>query len=223
MPSINGLVSPPVLNLAEARFECTFGRGCSGVCCRNGRPLIYPEEASRIDAKLPDILPALRPEARALVEKSGYLSRRRKRGFPAVRVSLGWCVFFNQGCVLHKIGASEGDKLRYKPAVCALFPLDRDEQDRWYVRQRGFNGEIWDLFCLDPSASTTPAAESLCEEIALAQRFTEEEAARVKPLRQQAEVPIPVPVPFAPPARQTVSRRRELQAGSAKDRATGPR
>ena len=59
---------------------------------RNGRPLIYPEEASRIDAKLPVILPALRPEARALVEKKGWLSRRRKCGFPAVRVSSGWCV-----------------------------------------------------------------------------------------------------------------------------------
>jgi hypothetical protein len=76
--------------------------------------------------------------------------------------------------------------MRYKPAVCALFPLDRDEKDRWYVRQRGFKGEIWDLFCLDPTTSTTPAAKSLREEIALAHRFTEEEAAHVKPLQQQA-------------------------------------
>jgi hypothetical protein len=165
-------VNLPILNLSEARFECTFGRGCNGVCCRNGRPLIYAEEAARIDLKLPFILPALRPEARTLVQKRGYVSRRRKRGFPVARVSQGWCVFFNQGCVLHQIGAAEGDKLQYKPAACALFPLDRDQQNRWYVRQRGFKGEIWDLFCLDPSASATPAAESLREEIALAYRFT---------------------------------------------------
>jgi len=175
-PSARKLVSLPILNVAEARFECTFGRGCDGVCCRNGRPLIYPEEAQRLDAKLPEILPRLRPEARRMVEKGGYVSRRRKCGHPVARVSSGWCVFFNQGCILHTLGAAEGDKLRYKPAVCALFPLDRDKQNRWYIRQWGYRGEVWDLFCLDPGASRTPAAESLCDEIALAQRFTEEES-----------------------------------------------
>src|SRR5258708_5403239 len=40
-----------ILNLAEARFECTFGRGCDGVCCRNGRPIVYPEEGARLDEK----------------------------------------------------------------------------------------------------------------------------------------------------------------------------
>jgi hypothetical protein len=167
-----------VLNLAEARFECTFGRGCDGVCCRNGRPLIYPDEAARIDAKLPAILSALRPEARLVVEESGYLSRRRKLGYPAARVAGGWCVFFNRGCVLHALGVAEGDKLRYKPAACALFPLARDAHDRWYVRQWGYQGESWNLFCLNRDASSTPAAESLRDEIALAQRFTDEEAAQ---------------------------------------------
>jgi Fe-S-cluster containining protein len=169
-------VNLPVLNLASARFECTFGKSCEGTCCRNGRPLIYPEEAARIDAKLPGILPALRPEARVIVETMGYLSRRRKRGQPLVRVSKGWCVFFNQGCVLHRIGAAEGDSSRYKPAACALFPLARDERDQWYVRQRGFQAEVWDLFCLDPNASDVPASESLRDEIALAQRFAAEES-----------------------------------------------
>jgi hypothetical protein len=169
-----------VLNLAVARFECTYGRGCEGLCCRNGRPPIYPEEAARIDVKLSTILPALRLEARIVVEKSGYVSRRRKVGYPMARVSDGWCVFFNGGCVLHMLGAAEGDKLRYKPAACTLFPLARDESDRWYVRQRGYQGEIWDLFCLDPNASSTPATQSLRDEIALAQRFTLEEASAGK-------------------------------------------
>ena len=163
-----------ILNLAEARFECTFGRGCDGECCRNGRPPLYPEESARIDGKLNSILPALRPAARAVVEKNGYLSRRRKRGNPMVCVTEGWCVFFNQGCVLHELGAAEGNRLGYKPYACALFPLSWDEHDRWYVRQWGYQGEIWDLFCLNPQASTMPAAQSLQEEINLAQRLSVE-------------------------------------------------
>jgi hypothetical protein len=168
--------SLPVLNLTDARFECVFGRGCEGICCRNGRPPIYPDDAERIDANLAKILPGLRPEARKVVEAEGYVSGRRRLGLPMLRVVGGWCVFFNQGCVLHKLGAEEGDKYRYKPAACALFPLAKDEADRWYVRQRGYKGEPWDLFCLDATASTIPAAESLKEEIDLARRYDTEDS-----------------------------------------------
>jgi len=163
----------PILNLEGARFECTFGRGCDGICCRNGRPPVYAEEAGLIAANLPKFLPELRPEARAVVGKSGFLSRRRKLGQQMMRVAGRWCVFFNQGCVLHRAGAAEGDKFRYKPAACGLFPLAKDERDRWYVRQKGVNGEIWDLFCLDPVASPIQAADSLREEIALARRYSD--------------------------------------------------
>ncbi len=165
--------SLPVINLAEATYECVYGRGCDGVCCRNGRPGLYPDEVERLEAALHLILPELRPAAADLVRDQGYLSRRRRHGLPLVRVVDGWCVFFHQGCVLHKLGAAEGDKYRYKPAVCALFPLARDEQDRWYVRQKGYKGEPWDLFCLDPAASPTPAAVSLADEMRLAQDYTE--------------------------------------------------
>lgn len=164
-----------LLNAKEARFDCTFGRGCDGICCRNGRPPVEPGEAETITADLAKFLPALRLEARRLVERAGFLSRRRKAGQPALRVAAGWCVFFNQGCVLHKIGADEGDKFRYKPSACALFPLEKDEHERWYIRQKGFKGEAWDLFCLDPKVSAVRAVDSLREEIALAARFTAEE------------------------------------------------
>ncbi len=167
--------SLPVVNLAEATYECIFGRGCDGICCRNGRPPIYPDEVERMDANLEKFLPHLRPEARQLVEKHGYLSGRRKYDLPMLRVSGGWCVFFNQGCVLHKVGAAEGDSYRYKPAACALFPLARNAKDEWYVRQYGYENEEWDLFCLHPRASTKPAAESLQHEIALAERYTREQ------------------------------------------------
>ena len=162
-----------ILNLDTARFECTFGRGCDGICCRNGRPTVYPKEAVLLDAKLPAILPLLRPTASVLVEKHGYLSRRRKCGHPMARVSDGWCVFFNEGCVLHRVGAAEGDAFKLKPAACSLFPLSKDEHDRWYVRQKGFNGEIWDLSCLDPAMSGVPAVESLAAEIGFAERLAD--------------------------------------------------
>jgi len=164
--------SLPVLNLAEATFDCTFGRGCDGVCCRNGRPPLYPEEVALLGRHLERILPRLRPEAAAVVKKEGYLSRRRRIGLPMVRVVQGWCLFFNQGCVLHQLGAEEGDKFRYKPCVCALFPLNRHEDGGWFVRQRGYHQEKWDLFCLDPQACAKLAAETLQDEMRLAASFT---------------------------------------------------
>jgi hypothetical protein len=170
----------PILNLAEARYECTFGRGCDGVCCREGRPPIYPEEVVQIDANLPKILPRLREEAQAVVRRKGYLSRRLRIGLPTLRTAAGWCVFFNEGCVLHQMGAEEEDKFRYKPAACALFPIQADENGNWYVRQKGYKKEGWDLFCLDPQNSAKPAAESLQEELALAQRFEDEYQAKAR-------------------------------------------
>jgi hypothetical protein len=94
-----------------------------------------------------------------------------------LRVVGGWCVFFHRGCVLHKVGAAEGDKYRYKPAPCALFPLARNDAGDWYVRQKGVEGEAWDLFCLDPAASPRPAAQSLRDEVELAVRYTASEEA----------------------------------------------
>lgn len=172
--------SLPVLNLGEVTFECTYGRGCNGICCQNGRPPVSEEEAARLDANLDRFLPHLSPRARKAIEEGGYVSRRKKSGMPMLRVVDGWCIFFHEGCVLHKVGAAEGDRFRYKPAPCSLFPLEQDDHDNWYVRQHGYKGEQWDLFCLAPGFSRVPAAESLAEELALASRLTAaEEAARL--------------------------------------------
>jgi Fe-S-cluster containining protein len=164
----------PILNAAEATYECIYGRGCDGICCQNGRPAVFPEEARRIDDHLEKFVPHLRPEARRAVEEAGYLSRRIKMGQPMMRVVAGWCVFFNQGCVLHKVGAEEGDKYLYKPSLCALFPLAKDEGGNWYVRQHDYKGEAWDLFCLAPDASPKRAVDSLQEEIELMHQFEAE-------------------------------------------------
>lgn len=167
-------VELPVLNLNSATYECTFGRGCDGVCCREGRPLVYADEIARIGTNLPKFLPLMRPDASKMAAKRGLLSGRQRLGQELMRVVGGWCIFFNQGCVLHRVGMAEGDKFRYKPAVCSLFPIQQDECDNWYIRQKGFKGERWDLFCLDPRNTTRRAEESLQEELALAKRFDDE-------------------------------------------------
>jgi hypothetical protein len=158
-------VALQVVNLAEAKFECIFGRGCEGICCKNGRPSVDDKELARIEKNLKRVLPHLRPEARALIEEEGFTSNRKKLGSPMLRVVDEWCVFFNQGCVLHKVGAEDGDPYLYKPSQCALFPLDKNDNGDWYVRQWGYEGEEWDLFCLNPKQSKVPAAKSLAAEI----------------------------------------------------------
>src|SRR5262245_49350113 len=168
-------VALPILNLAEARFECTFGRGCEGKCCRDGRPPVYPDDIDRISRHLDRFLPLMRPKARTVAAARGFLEPRRRRiGQRVLRIVDGWCIFFHGGCVLHQVGQDEGDKYRYKPALCALFPIQQDPHDNWFVRQKGYKGEDWDLPCLDPASTTLPAAESLREEIAYARQYDAE-------------------------------------------------
>lgn len=187
-----------VTNAETATFDCTFGRGCEGICCRNGRPSVGPDEQARIARVLPRVLPLLRPDARRLVAATGFLSNRTKLGRPMVRVSGGWCVFFNAGCVLHTVGAEDGAALQYKPTLCALFPLAPDG-DAWYVRQWGYNGERWDLFCLNPRVTARPAVESLAGELGLAAAVGPAawEVLRPAPAGSGAE---PAPAPPAPVA-----------------------
>ena len=119
--------SLPVVNLKEATFECTFGRGCEGICCKNGRPPVPANEAKTIAKVLRRALPLMTAVAQKLVKAKGFLSRRKKTGSPMLRVADGWCIFFNKGCVLHTLGAEDGDSYQYKPSICALFPLDPDK------------------------------------------------------------------------------------------------
>ena len=60
-----------VANAETATFDCSFGRGCEGICCKNGRPSVGPDEIARIADHLPKFLPHLRPESRKLVEAKG--------------------------------------------------------------------------------------------------------------------------------------------------------
>jgi hypothetical protein len=86
-------------------------------------------------------------------------------------------VFFNDGCVLHKVGAAEGDRWKYKPWHCVVFPLARRAKGKWFVRQWRHRGEAWDLFCLNPNESPVRAGESLEAEVEYA-RGVERRATR---------------------------------------------
>ncbi len=154
----------PISNLETAHFDCVFPT-CGGICCKNGRPPVETAEYARIAENLPKFLPHLRPEARAKIEKDGFISKRQKEGLPALAVSQGWCVFANEGCVLHKVGATEGDRWKYKPWRCIAFPLERSKSGKWHVRQWKLKGEAWDLFCLNPEESPKKPAESIAGEI----------------------------------------------------------
>ncbi len=179
----------PIVNLSTATFECSFGRGCDGICCQDGEPPVSAEEIADLERNLPHILPHLRPEARAHVAAEGFLGGEHECGDRKLAVAGGWCVFFHKGCVLHKLGALEGDPYRYKPIVCALFPLEEGADGQWRVRQWGVADESWDLFCLNPKNSAKPAAESLQSEIRLLQET-------------YGSGSEPALAPFPPPARR---------------------
>jgi hypothetical protein len=163
-----------VANLETAHFDCVYPT-CGGICCMNGRPAVEAAEQATLRANLPKFLPHLRPAARRLIEKSGFLSDQEKDGLPTLKVSAGWCAFWKDGCVLHQVGASEGDRFKYKPWRCALFPITRDRRNgEWYVRQRGERGEAWDLFCLHPGESPKTADATLQSEVAHLQKLSSE-------------------------------------------------
>jgi len=169
-----------IAGLDTARFDCVFP-SCGGVCCVNGRPPVEPGEAKRIDENLAKFLPHLRADARERIEQKGHLTNRQKEGLPALAVSKGWCVFFNDGCVLHKVGLQEGDKWKYKPWRCIAFPLERSAPRKWHVRQWALKGEAWDLFCLNPKESPKTARQTLKDEVAFVQALENgDEAWRMK-------------------------------------------
>jgi Protein of unknown function (DUF3109) len=164
LPPTESIQPIDIKGLDTAHFECVFPT-CGGICCQNGRPPLEKDEDERIAQNLDKFLPHLRPEARTRIESKGYLTKRMKEGLPSLAVVKEWCVFHNEGCVLHKVGALEGDKWKYKPWRCVAFPLERSPKGEWHVRQWRVKGEAWDLFCLNPKESPKLARETLSQEI----------------------------------------------------------
>ena len=69
-----------------------------------------------------------------------------------------------------------GRQVPLQAVALRLFPLAKNEKGEWFVRQHGYEGEAWDVFCLDPKASPTLAASTLEEEMKLAERYDAEAA-----------------------------------------------
>lgn len=168
---------PVIANLSTATFECSYGRGCPGLCCQQSEPPLFGDEEAALRRNLDRVLPHLRPLARDLIVASDFVSDELTEcGEKKLRVEGTWCVFFNEGCVLQKIGVPPGEKKTIKPIACSLFPVDQNEAGEWIVRQKGYDNETWDLFCLDPKNSDKPAAQTLQYEFELAAQCDEEEA-----------------------------------------------
>ena len=55
--------------------------------------------------------------------------------------------------------------------------VEKNENGEWYVRQHGYDGEEWDLFCLAGKPETPLAVSTLALEIDLATRIEAAEAA----------------------------------------------
>lgn len=161
-----------LLNGDTARFECLYNRGCEGSCCKNGRPPVSLEQQQRIEGSRHRWLPLLRVKARGRVEREGWLGRRIKAGERMVRVEGQWCVFFNNGCVLHSLEDGESGQRSLKPEACALFPLEKAPQGQWFVRQHGFRGEQWgELACLAGKPETPLGIFTLTGEMKLAEEL----------------------------------------------------
>jgi hypothetical protein len=174
--------APEVTNLAASRFECVYPT-CGGLCCMNGRPAVEPDEEARIRANVDKFVEHLKPEIRATIAVHGFLNHEVKTaGRPTIHVAKGWCVFFQDGCVLQKVGAAEGDAHKYKPWRCSLFPLrQHPKSGEWFVRQHGLHGETWDLFCLNPKESPKSGEQTLQAEVAHLKRLVAEGRAPPRP------------------------------------------
>jgi hypothetical protein len=214
------MISLPVVNAETATFECIFGRGCEGICCQNGRPCTFPEERQIIQDNLDKFLPEMRPEAAKLVQAEGFASNRVKMGGKMLKVIGGWCVFFNKGCVLHKVGAAEGDPFKYKPYVCSIFPLHPHptQSNQYYVRQWGYLGDGWDLFCLNPKATKKLATETLSAEIGIVTRYLESQET---PERNGTVTTQTDEQPAATPAKKVRKTSAKKGAGSRKGKSKG--
>ena len=164
----------PIVNLDEARFECTFGRGCDGVCCKEGRPLVYPDEVGRIAEALEKLQVEAPPRGPGGRGEEGVPQRPASPGPPRPAQRRRLVPVLPRGMPPAPTRAGGRGQVPVQAGRLLLFPIQQDEHDRWYIRQRGFHRETWDLFCLDPRIHPRPAAETLVEEIALAKRFDDE-------------------------------------------------
>ncbi len=128
----NTLVS---LDLVEKYFYCNLD-DCLGECCIEGdagAPLLK-EEAEKLQALLPRILPYLSEKARKVVEEEGISYIDQEGDLVTQLVEGANCVFTTFApdgkclCALEK-AKREGEADFFKPISCALYPVRVKEYD----------------------------------------------------------------------------------------------
>ncbi len=156
-----------------SRWTCTFGGGCPGIlggddgpalgCCVDGAALEGQEEAERIQ----EVADALTPDLWQFHGQGGPVYQD-EFGDWRTRVVEGGCVFANRagfpggvGCALHLAAVARGeDPMSYKPEVCSMVPLRREDMTdtsghvtsmirEWRLRDWGELRESMSWWCID--------------------------------------------------------------------------
>lgn len=115
-------------DVVDAPFTCNLA-ACRGGCCVQGdagAPL-EEEECGWLEEILPDVMPELSAEARAVIDEHGPWEQTRDGRFVTSCVGDAECVFviFESGiakCAIQK-AYFEGRVDRPKPMSCHLFPI----------------------------------------------------------------------------------------------------
>ena len=132
----NSIVSD---DIADQRFccDCTL---CKGACCvdgDSGAPLLE-EEAARLEAVLPEVLPLLTPEGRTAVEAQGVAVRDKDGDLGTPLIAGGACAYIAYApdgtalCALQHL---------YKPVSCHLYPIRVED----YGEFTAVNYHRWDI------------------------------------------------------------------------------
>ncbi len=114
--------------ILDARFTCDY-EACRGVCCEvegAGAPLL-PEEAARLNALLPVLLPVVSPQSRSFLEQHPLFEVDSDNIYSLACLPEGPCVFDDKQngmnrCLIEHHRDPVSRRL-LKPVSCRLFPL----------------------------------------------------------------------------------------------------
>ena len=132
----NSIVSD---DLADQCFCCDCAV-CKGACCvegDSGAPLLE-REVAELERVLPDVLPLLTPEGRAVVEAQGVAVRDHEGDLGTPLIDGGACAYITYApdgtalCALQQL---------YKPVSCHLYPVRVED----YGEFTAVNYHQWDI------------------------------------------------------------------------------
>lgn len=140
-------------DIADQRFCCDLGR-CKGACCidgDSGAPLLE-EEVEVLEAVLPDVLPYMTDEGRAVVARQGVAVRDNDGDLGTPLIDGGACAYITYGddgcalCAIERAYRSQafkhsGIQAFPKPVSCHLYPIRVED----YGEFTAVNYHQWDI------------------------------------------------------------------------------